>query len=132
MTTVDKKTKAEVQQLAKFHRNIEEVSSIINKYFEKHPELKGDVLETKFVIYNRICYPIIHVVSKFFYLGGNNLYFVLKSKCHIKSTGNVFYYEVIASEEDMDIGKSPIIPQGCPNDKNRVYPDDMGFLERRV
>ena len=132
MTIIDKKAAMDIKKMEKFNTKIEDASNKIEAYFEKNPSIKKDVPDTKFVVYSNIVYPIAYEISKFFYLGGNNLYMVLKSKCVLKNTGKVFYYQVIASEGDIDIGKSPIIPVGCRYDNAERYPADMASLEIKI
>lgn len=121
----------DLKKRLKYFTNIDEGVSKIELYFKKHPELT-QVPETKSLVYNRIMYPIIYEIRDFYYLGGKNLYFVLKSKCIIQKTHNSTYYEAFASEDDIIFGKSPIIPQGCPNNRGKVYPDDTVKLEIKV
>ena len=116
----------------RLYYNIDQANNKLDAYFEKNKELLSKVPDTRSIVYNRIFYPIIYEIKDFYYLGGNNLYFILKSKCNLKSTGNTYYYEVTADEEDEILGKSPIIPVGCPKDKKKYYPKDMGFLEIKL
>ena len=115
-------------------KNIEKVSEDIEGFFAKNPQIAKDVPDIKLVIYQRISYPIVYEISNFFYLGGKNLFFVSKNKCIIKTTPKgVSYYEAFASKQDIDIGKSPIIPIGCTVDLNKnIYPRGTEGLMRKV
>lgn len=126
----DKKTKAEIAKREKLFKTIETFSIKIDEYFENNAEMKNDVPDTKIVVYNKILYPIIYEISKFFYLGGGDHFFmILKDKCDLKFTGQVHYYEANASKQDIELGKSPIIPQGCIVDRNIVYLTDLNSIE---
>lgn len=133
MALNDNSGKVSDQKLEKYITNIENASIVIEKYFDERPTLKANIPETKFVVYNQVVYPIVYEVLNFFYLGGANLYMVMKSKCHLtKTPRGICYYEVKASEQDIFIGKSPIIPQGCPIDRNVVYPSDTVNLQIKL
>lgn len=131
-TPLEKKIRGEIKKREIYLKNIEKASEKINKYFDSHPQLKKDVPEINFVVYNKITYPIIYEIKDFFYLGGSQLYMVLKSKCFIKNINDVYFYEVQATVQDIDMGKSPVIPIGCPADKKKIYNNDMGDLEIKV
>lgn len=114
-------------------KNIDSIVEKTEAYFKSKPTLSKSVPEIKVVVYNRVAYPILYEVSRFFYLGGDNIYFVMKSKCVVRKTpSGSRYYEVIASEEDIEIGKSPIVPQGCPKDRSKIYPADIEKLQVKV
>jgi hypothetical protein len=116
-------------------KEIGDANQKIDKYWGKsgsfHARFKN-VPAIKFVFYNRTLYPIIYETDAFYYLGGKNAYILLKSKCRLVKANESYYYEVVASDHDIAIGKSPIIPVGCPKDKGRFYPDDMDELEIRL
>lgn len=70
------------------------------------------------VVYENMYYPIIADIDYFFYLGGSSIRMILKTKCVLKDTGKTMFYEAVASDHDIEMGKSPIVPIGCPTDKN--------------
>lgn len=97
----------------RYFSNIDEVNKKIDDFYTKTADLNNLGIQVKSVVYNRILYPIIYQTNEFFYLGGENVYIILKSKCSLKDTGKSKFYEAIASDNDIFIGKSPIIPIGC-------------------
>lgn len=126
---------AEDSKTERFKKEIDEANEKIDKYWKQsglfYAKLKN-IPAVKYVLYSRILYPIIYETEAFYYLGGKNAYMVLKSKCRLVKARESLYYEVIASDHDIVIGKSPIIPVGCPKDKGRFYPEDMDDLEIRL
>jgi hypothetical protein len=124
-----------------YYKNIEESSAKIEEYFagKGKDKLKAilDVSppEVKIMVYNRTSYPILYDLSEFFYIGGDNMYMVLKSKTMLKETPNkVRYYEAFASEADISLGKSPVIPIGCSTSdlNNKVYPKGTESLMKTL
>lgn len=117
-------------------KNIEKVAAEIDEFYENNKQVSKDELpDIKLVVYQRISYPIVYEISNFFYLGGKNLYFVMKNKCIIKTTPKgVSYYEAFASQQDIVVGKSPIIPVGCSNFdlKKNIYPKGTEELSRKI
>lgn len=132
MSDSETNVKTEIKKKERLFHNIDLANKKLDSYFEKNKDLLAKIPDIKSVVYNRIFYPIIYEINDFYYLGGNNLYFILKSNCHLRNTGKSYYYEAIATEEDENLGKSPIIPVGCPKDKKKHYPKDMASLEIKI
>lgn len=114
--SAEQKTKLDPRKRERFYTNIDNANKKYEVYANKNiPNLP----EIKSVVYNKIFYPIIYEIDKFYYLGGEHIYFILKTKCHLRSTGKSYYYEAIATEEDEIMGKSPIVPIACPYHKKK-------------
>lgn len=132
-TSLEKKVKQDKDLKEKFFRNIEKYSETLESYYSKHPEISSEIPEVKFVVYAKTAFPMIYQTPEFFYLGGQNIHLVLRSKCFLTETSRkVKYYEVIASEQDIFLGKSPIVPFGCPKNVGKYYPVDMVGLEVKL
>lgn len=116
--------KPDLRKKERFFQNINEANKKYQAYVDKNKDTLEKIPEVKSVVYNKIFYPIIYEINNFYYLGGEHVYFILKSKCHLKSTGKSYYYEAIASEEDIEMGKSPIIPVACPYHKRKYKLND--------
>lgn len=132
MSDQETNIKTEIKKKERLFHNIDVANKKLDSYFEKNKDLLSKVPNVKSIVYNRIFYPIVYEINDFYYLGGNNLYFIFKPKCTLKSTGKSYYYEATADDEDEKLGKSPIIPVGCPKDKKKYYPKDTGSLEIKV
>lgn len=114
--SAEQKTKLDPRKRERFYTNIDNANKKYEVYANKNiPNLP----EIKSVVYNKIFYPIIYEIDKFYYLGGEHIYFILKTKCHLRNTGKSYYYEAIATEEDEIMGKSPIVPIACPYHKKK-------------
>ena len=94
---------------------------------------KGYGFDPPGVVYSGVYRPIIGETDSFYYLGGYYLYIILKSKCMtmVDEYGDR-YYEAVPSEDDIRIGKSPIVPIGCVNHRGKVYRKDLEYLESSV
>ena len=116
---------------SRYNGKIDEANKAIEEFYKKN-KTKG-LPETKLVIYEKTGYPIVYEIDKFFYLGGDHLKMVLKSKCILRSTGKTNYYEAEASDQDIEIGKSPIFPVGCKGKhEGKIYPKGMSKLELKL
>lgn len=70
------------------------------------------------VVYEGIFYPIVYETLGFFYLAGKQVRMVMKAKCIYKSTGKSDYWLATASDQDIELGRSPIFPIEC---KKSIY-----------
>lgn len=117
-------------------KNKDEIERNLNDIIEKYIDFTKTTKKIKLegivgVVYSNIFYPFLEEIDGFYYLGGQNIYIVLKTKCKLyEGRDNVL--QVIPSKLDIEYGKPPIIPIGCPPTTLRNFPKGLSDFEKRL
>ena len=101
---------------------IDELDVRLDKYWERRPkEIKPLVkIVMSSLRGNVTLFPVFKEDAYFVYMATrDNIYVVVKAKCQVNKTEKkTMYYEVIPSEQDIQLNKYPIRPLACPRDIN--------------
>lgn len=108
----------------------------LNELVEEYKDFAKDKSKLKVgdiagVIYSQIFYPLIEEIDGFYYLGGDNIRMVLKTKCKIYQSNNSVL-QVFPSQDDITFGKSPIIPIGCDPTSLKAFPKGLDKFQKKL
>lgn len=106
------------------------LKKVVDSYIEYSSKIKTIKAKDIYgVVYSNVFFPIIDEIDGFYYLGGRNIYIVLKSKCKpYPNNENVLLVEY--SSNDEILGKSPIIPFGCDKLNIKIVPNSIAKFEK--
>lgn len=111
---------------------IDELDNRLSKYWDKKSSDKKPPV--KLIVCNvsgAVTYlPVYQEDRNFVYIASNNLYVIVKTKCKLlKTERKTLYYEAMATDDDISIGKYPIRPIGCPKTINELGLTELAGYE---